>query len=150
MYLFLFCFFLKWHHLFLFQVCNFLQRRRVAKSTANNHLWIRHKGLTDSRRAELKKEVDEHVAVHPVRLCGASSCQDSVFDPCSGLQTLTTLSSVSTVIQSVPWGMRAPPWRGAAAPPDGAADRSPQEEEGGAEGGVPASSYTHTAAAAKR
>lgn len=42
----------------------FLQKRRAAKVPPLPPFWIGQKGLTDSRRAELKRQVDEYIATH--------------------------------------------------------------------------------------
>ncbi|XP_035984109.1 IQ calmodulin-binding motif-containing protein 1 isoform X3 [Fundulus heteroclitus] len=41
-----------------------LEKRRAAKAPPLTPPWIGQDGLTESRRAELKQQVDEHVAVH--------------------------------------------------------------------------------------
>lgn len=51
----------------LVQVRRFLQKRRAATAPPTTPFWIGQKGLTDSRRAELKTQVEEYIAVHPVR-----------------------------------------------------------------------------------
>lgn len=45
-------------------VRRFLERRRSAKAPPPGSLWIGQEGLTDSRRAELKQQVEEYVALH--------------------------------------------------------------------------------------
>ncbi|XP_026013308.1 IQ calmodulin-binding motif-containing protein 1 [Astatotilapia calliptera] len=45
-------------------VRRFLHKRRAAKVPPLTPFWIGQKGLTDSRRAELKQQVDEHIATH--------------------------------------------------------------------------------------
>ncbi|XP_039462429.1 IQ calmodulin-binding motif-containing protein 1 isoform X1 [Oreochromis aureus] len=47
-----------------FQVRRFLQKRRAAKVPPLPPFWIGQKGLTDSRRAELNRQVDEYIATH--------------------------------------------------------------------------------------
>ncbi|XP_015250191.1 PREDICTED: IQ calmodulin-binding motif-containing protein 1 [Cyprinodon variegatus] len=42
----------------------FLEKRRAAKAPPIAPLWIGQEGLTDSRRAELKQQLDEYIAVH--------------------------------------------------------------------------------------
>ncbi|XP_039907657.1 IQ calmodulin-binding motif-containing protein 1 [Simochromis diagramma] len=42
----------------------FLQKRRAAKVPPLPPFWIGQKGLTDSRRAELKRQVNEYIATH--------------------------------------------------------------------------------------
>lgn len=49
------------------QVRHFLQRRRTAKTPSVGHFWIGQKGLTDSRRAELKEQVEKYISLHRVR-----------------------------------------------------------------------------------
>ncbi|KAJ8004016.1 hypothetical protein DPEC_G00154420 [Dallia pectoralis] len=44
-------------------VLRFLKRRRAEKSSLTP--WIGLRGLTDSRRAELKSEVEEYISLHP-------------------------------------------------------------------------------------
>ncbi len=52
----------------LFQVRRFLQRRRAAKAPPTTSFLIGQvSGLTDSRRVELKRQVEEHISLHPVR-----------------------------------------------------------------------------------
>lgn len=45
-------------------VRRFLQKRRAAKVPPLPPFWIGQKGLKDSRRAELKRQVDEYIATH--------------------------------------------------------------------------------------
>ncbi|XP_004565671.1 IQ calmodulin-binding motif-containing protein 1 [Maylandia zebra] len=45
-------------------VRRFLHKRRAAKVPPLPPFWIGQKGLTDSRRAELKQQVDEYIATH--------------------------------------------------------------------------------------
>ncbi|CAI5638698.1 unnamed protein product [Oreochromis niloticus] len=45
-------------------VRRFLQKRRAAKVPPLPPFWIGQKGLTDSRRAELNRQVDEYIATH--------------------------------------------------------------------------------------
>uniref|UniRef100_UPI003AAA4576 IQ calmodulin-binding motif-containing protein 1-like n=1 Tax=Centroberyx gerrardi TaxID=166262 RepID=UPI003AAA4576 len=47
-------------------VRRFLKKRRALKAPPTPSLWIGQKGLTDSRRAELKRQVEEYIALHPV------------------------------------------------------------------------------------
>ncbi|XP_070711955.1 IQ calmodulin-binding motif-containing protein 1-like [Pempheris klunzingeri] len=44
---------------------HFLQERRAAKAPPITSLWIGQNGLTDSRREELKRQVEEHTSRHP-------------------------------------------------------------------------------------
>ncbi|XP_038835907.1 IQ calmodulin-binding motif-containing protein 1 [Salvelinus namaycush] len=46
-------------------VLRFLKRRRAENAPPSLSPWIGPRGLTDSRRAELKREVEEHIALHP-------------------------------------------------------------------------------------
>ncbi|XP_056287666.1 IQ calmodulin-binding motif-containing protein 1-like isoform X2 [Pseudoliparis swirei] len=46
-------------------VRRFLQRRRAAPAPPTSSFWIGQRGLTESRRAELRRQVEEHVAQHP-------------------------------------------------------------------------------------
>ncbi|XP_029375734.1 IQ calmodulin-binding motif-containing protein 1 isoform X2 [Echeneis naucrates] len=46
-------------------VRHFLQERRAAKAQPVTPFWIGQKGLTDSRRAELKAQVEDYIAMHP-------------------------------------------------------------------------------------
>ncbi|XP_020338012.2 IQ calmodulin-binding motif-containing protein 1 isoform X1 [Oncorhynchus kisutch] len=46
-------------------VLRFLKRRRAEKAPPSLSPWNGPRGLTDSRRAELKREVEEHIALHP-------------------------------------------------------------------------------------
>lgn len=57
----------RWWAPLLFQVRRFLEKRRMAKARPLDLLWIGQKGLTDSRRAELKQQVEEYITVHKVR-----------------------------------------------------------------------------------
>ncbi|KAK2857153.1 hypothetical protein Q5P01_005888 [Channa striata] len=56
-------------------VRNFLQRRRAATSPSITPFWIGQKGLTDSRRVELQKQVEEHIAVHPSSHVSPEECE---------------------------------------------------------------------------
>ncbi|XP_077440526.1 IQ calmodulin-binding motif-containing protein 1 [Vanacampus margaritifer] len=46
-------------------VRRFLQERRAAKVLASGLCWIGHKGLTASKRAVLKRQVEEYINLHP-------------------------------------------------------------------------------------
>ncbi|XP_010884419.2 IQ calmodulin-binding motif-containing protein 1 [Esox lucius] len=46
-------------------VLRFLKRRRTEKAIPSLTPWIGLLGLTDSRRAELKRDVEEYIALHP-------------------------------------------------------------------------------------
>ncbi|XP_069577311.1 IQ calmodulin-binding motif-containing protein 1-like isoform X1 [Brachyistius frenatus] len=56
-------------------VLRFLQKRRAAKAPPITPFWIGQKGLTDSRRAELKQQVEEYIAVHPSSRVSADECE---------------------------------------------------------------------------
>ncbi|KAF3688358.1 IQ calmodulin-binding motif-containing protein 1 [Channa argus] len=56
-------------------VRNFLQKRRAAKSPSVTTFWIGQNGLTDSRRIELQKRVEEYVAVHPSSRVSPEECE---------------------------------------------------------------------------
>ncbi|XP_041834714.1 IQ calmodulin-binding motif-containing protein 1-like isoform X2 [Melanotaenia boesemani] len=45
-------------------VRHFLEKRRSAKAPPPSALWIGQEGLTDSRRVELKQQVEEYIALH--------------------------------------------------------------------------------------
>ncbi|KAM4560419.1 IQ calmodulin-binding motif-containing protein 1 isoform 2-T2 [Odontesthes bonariensis] len=45
-------------------VRRFLEKRRSARAPPLSPLWIGQEGLTDSRRAELKQQVEEYITVH--------------------------------------------------------------------------------------
>ncbi|XP_057686333.1 IQ calmodulin-binding motif-containing protein 1-like isoform X2 [Corythoichthys intestinalis] len=47
-------------------VRRFLEKRRTAKVLASELCWIGQKGLTDSRRSLLKRQVDEYISLHPM------------------------------------------------------------------------------------
>ncbi|XP_035984108.1 IQ calmodulin-binding motif-containing protein 1 isoform X2 [Fundulus heteroclitus] len=51
-----------------------LEKRRAAKAPPLTPPWIGQDGLTESRRAELKQQVDEHVAVHRSTRVSAEEC----------------------------------------------------------------------------
>uniref|UniRef100_A0A3Q2YXC8 IQ motif containing B1 n=1 Tax=Hippocampus comes TaxID=109280 RepID=A0A3Q2YXC8_HIPCM len=50
----------------IFQIRRFLQEHRAAKVLASAPCWIGQKGLTESKRAALKRRVDEYISLHPV------------------------------------------------------------------------------------
>ncbi|XP_071335780.1 IQ calmodulin-binding motif-containing protein 1-like isoform X2 [Trachinotus anak] len=56
-------------------VRHFLQERRAAKAPPITPFWIGHKGLTDSRRAELKTQVEDYIAVHPSSHVSPEECE---------------------------------------------------------------------------
>ncbi|XP_075904683.1 IQ calmodulin-binding motif-containing protein 1 [Nelusetta ayraudi] len=56
-------------------VRHFLQRRRAAKAPPVGHFWIGQKGLTDSRRAELKGQVEKYVALHRSTRVSREECE---------------------------------------------------------------------------
>ncbi|XP_030009012.1 IQ calmodulin-binding motif-containing protein 1 isoform X2 [Sphaeramia orbicularis] len=53
----------------------FLQRRRAAKGPPISHFWIGQKGLTDIRRAELQKQVQDYISMHPSRAVSHQECE---------------------------------------------------------------------------
>uniref|UniRef100_A0A3P9HKJ2 IQ motif containing B1 n=1 Tax=Oryzias latipes TaxID=8090 RepID=A0A3P9HKJ2_ORYLA len=55
-------------------VRRFLEKRRMAKVRPLDLLWIGHKGLTDSRRAELKQQVEEYITVHKSSRVSPEGC----------------------------------------------------------------------------
>ncbi|KAM9328503.1 IQ calmodulin-binding motif-containing protein 1 [Pholidichthys leucotaenia] len=55
-------------------VRRFLQNCRAAKTPPLPPFWIGQKGLTDSRRAELKSEVDKYIATHPSSRASPEEC----------------------------------------------------------------------------
>ncbi|TNN30125.1 IQ calmodulin-binding motif-containing protein 1 [Liparis tanakae] len=55
----------RWEEELKYQVRRFLQRRRAALAPPTSSFWIGQQGLTESRRAELRRQVEEHVAQHP-------------------------------------------------------------------------------------
>ncbi|XP_060923304.1 IQ calmodulin-binding motif-containing protein 1 [Limanda limanda] len=56
-------------------VRRFLQNRRAAKAPPTAPLWIGQKGLTDSRRVELKAQVEEYIAVHRSSRVSPGECE---------------------------------------------------------------------------
>lgn len=141
---------------FLFQVRHFLQKRRAVKSEPITSFWIGQKGLTDSQRAELQRQVEEYITVHPVRnslnIVGSikrisKNTVTAVTHDALGTQGLSTC--LSAVVPSVSWRVPASPWGGAAAAAVGAPERR-AAAEGGAEDGGSTGSHTHTAGAAQR
>lgn len=94
-----------------FQVRRFLQKRRAAKVPPLPPFWIGQKGLTDSRRAELNRQVDEYIATHQVRLISKSPqllptmfCTLLIF-PCVCVCACALSRSVC-LLRSVPASMR--------------------------------------------
>uniref|UniRef100_A0A3P9LTY7 IQ motif containing B1 n=1 Tax=Oryzias latipes TaxID=8090 RepID=A0A3P9LTY7_ORYLA len=55
-------------------VRRFLEKRRMAKARPLDLLWIGQKGLTDSRRAELKQQVEEYITVHKSSRVSPEEC----------------------------------------------------------------------------
>ncbi|KAL3999832.1 RAT1-interacting protein [Sarotherodon galilaeus] len=55
-------------------VRRFLQKRRAAKVPPLPPFWIGQKGLTDSQRAELKRQVDEYIATHQSFRVSSEEC----------------------------------------------------------------------------
>ncbi|XP_034035500.1 IQ calmodulin-binding motif-containing protein 1-like isoform X2 [Thalassophryne amazonica] len=56
-------------------VRRFLERCRAAKAPPLAAFWIGQKGLTDSRRVALKRQVEEHVSVHPSSCVSPEECE---------------------------------------------------------------------------
>ncbi|CAK6979256.1 IQ calmodulin-binding motif-containing protein 1-like isoform X1 [Scomber scombrus] len=56
-------------------VRRFLERRRASKAPPTPTLWIGQSGLTDSRRAELKRQVEDYIAVHPSSRTRREECE---------------------------------------------------------------------------
>ncbi|XP_061693643.1 IQ calmodulin-binding motif-containing protein 1-like [Syngnathoides biaculeatus] len=56
-------------------VRRFLQKRQAAKVLASGPCWIGHKGLTDSRRAVLKRQVEEYISLHPSSGVSRQQCE---------------------------------------------------------------------------
>ncbi|XP_051910945.1 IQ calmodulin-binding motif-containing protein 1-like [Hippocampus zosterae] len=56
-------------------VRRFLQERRAAKVSASAPCWIGQKGLTESKRAALKRRVDEYVSQHPSSGASRQACE---------------------------------------------------------------------------
>ncbi|XP_026157451.1 IQ calmodulin-binding motif-containing protein 1 isoform X2 [Mastacembelus armatus] len=56
-------------------VQRFLQKRRAAKCPPVTPFWIGQKGLTDSRRAELQRQVDEYITAHPSSRVSPEECE---------------------------------------------------------------------------
>ncbi|KAL7370270.1 hypothetical protein ABVT39_024268 [Epinephelus coioides] len=57
------------------QVRHFLQKRQAAKAPPTTSVWIGQSGLTDSRRAELKRQVEEHVRLRPSSRVSRQECE---------------------------------------------------------------------------
>ncbi|XP_029942232.1 IQ calmodulin-binding motif-containing protein 1 [Salarias fasciatus] len=55
-------------------VRRFLQKRRAAKAPPLPGFWIGQEGLTDGRRVELKRQVEEYVAAHPSTRVSTEEC----------------------------------------------------------------------------
>ncbi|XP_033471776.2 IQ calmodulin-binding motif-containing protein 1 [Epinephelus lanceolatus] len=56
-------------------VRHFLQKRQAAKAPPTTSFWIGQSGLTDSRRAELKRQVEEHVRLHSSSRVSRQECE---------------------------------------------------------------------------
>ncbi|XP_037552268.1 IQ calmodulin-binding motif-containing protein 1 [Nematolebias whitei] len=52
----------------------FLETRRAAKAPPPAPLWIGQTGLTDSRRVELKQQVEEYISAHPSSRVSPEEC----------------------------------------------------------------------------
>ncbi|XP_059183600.1 IQ calmodulin-binding motif-containing protein 1-like [Centropristis striata] len=53
----------------------FLQKRRAMNVTPATSFWIGQNGLTDSRRVELKRQVEEYVSLHPSFRVSRQECE---------------------------------------------------------------------------
>lgn len=124
------------------QVRRFLEKRRNAKAQPPELLWIGQKGLTDSRRAELKQQVEEYITAHKVR-------DSSSFVNCRMLCMLIVCVLLCVVLTCVSWRVCGAPRGGAAAAP-GRTSEGSAAEEGGAAGGGAAGTYTHPAGDTQR
>lgn len=56
-------------------VRNFLQRRRAARAPPIPPFWIGQKGLTDSRRVELRRQVEAYISLHPSSRASSQECK---------------------------------------------------------------------------
>ncbi|XP_051283060.1 IQ calmodulin-binding motif-containing protein 1-like [Dicentrarchus labrax] len=56
-------------------VRRFLQKQRAAKAPPLTPFWIGENGLTDSRRVELKRQVEEYISLHPSSRVTPEECQ---------------------------------------------------------------------------
>ncbi|KAM6957987.1 IQ calmodulin-binding motif-containing protein 1 [Tautogolabrus adspersus] len=56
-------------------VRHFLQKRQAAKAPPIPPFWIGRKGLTDSRRVELKRQVEEYISLHPSPRASPQECE---------------------------------------------------------------------------
>nr|XP_046237786.1 IQ calmodulin-binding motif-containing protein 1-like isoform X2 [Scatophagus argus]XP_046237787.1 IQ calmodulin-binding motif-containing protein 1-like isoform X2 [Scatophagus argus] len=56
-------------------VRHFLQKRRAAKAPPITPFWIGERGLTDSRRVELKRQVEEYISLHPSSCVSPQECE---------------------------------------------------------------------------
>ncbi|MGH0170000.1 UNVERIFIED_CONTAM: hypothetical protein FKN15_058112 [Acipenser sinensis] len=85
----------------------FLEKRRNASKVLSP--WKGPKGLTDARRLELKKQVEEHIALHPVRnapgLKAATEKELDVFTSRSVPVAARAKQSHTTMLQFTRW-----PW----------------------------------------
>ncbi|KAM4602213.1 IQ calmodulin-binding motif-containing protein 1 isoform 2-T2 [Polymixia lowei] len=54
----------------------FLKKRRSLKSPPTSSFWIGQEGLTDSRRAELKTQVEEYISLHPSSVVSEETCKE--------------------------------------------------------------------------
>ncbi|XP_056157423.1 IQ calmodulin-binding motif-containing protein 1 [Lampris incognitus] len=55
-------------------VLRFLRRRRAMKALPTPPLWTAEASLTDSRRAELKREVEDYTSLHPSSIVSEEGC----------------------------------------------------------------------------
>ncbi|XP_040887900.1 IQ calmodulin-binding motif-containing protein 1-like [Toxotes jaculatrix] len=56
-------------------VRGFLQKHRASRALPTTPFWIGQKGLTDSRRAELKAQVEDYIAAHPSSHVSPEACK---------------------------------------------------------------------------
>ncbi|XP_034534986.1 IQ calmodulin-binding motif-containing protein 1 [Notolabrus celidotus] len=56
-------------------VRHFLQKRHAARAPPIPPFWIGQKGLTDSRRVELKRQVEEYISLHPTSRASSQECK---------------------------------------------------------------------------
>ncbi|XP_045906660.1 IQ calmodulin-binding motif-containing protein 1 [Micropterus dolomieu] len=56
-------------------VRRFLQKRRAAKAPRITPFWIGQSGLTDSRRVELKRQVEDYISLHPSSRVSRQECE---------------------------------------------------------------------------
>ncbi|XP_061760596.1 IQ calmodulin-binding motif-containing protein 1-like isoform X2 [Nerophis ophidion] len=69
-------------------VRHYLQERRAAKVLSSMPCWIGQKGLTNSRRVMLKRQVEEHIRLHPSVGISSEQCEHLHVDVQWRLQAL--------------------------------------------------------------